>query len=302
MILHPRNFSAAYVGVYVIRNNSLTLVHKTPVEDVPLAICPFYGKVLIGVGKLLRIYELGKAKLLKKCENKVVFPSLISSIKVDGERIFATDISESHSVLRWKREDNQLYCFADDVVPRWVTASCILDHDTIAAVDKFENFYVVRVPAACAEDEDDPGAVKYKWESGYLNGAYYKMDHIVHYYIGDMATCIQKTRLSDSSNEVLIYGTTMGAIGVFLPITNKDDVEFFVHLEMYMRIESPSICGRDHMSFRSFYQPVKDVVDGDLCEQFVKMEYSRQRNMSEQLERTPNEILKKLEEFRNRIL
>lgn len=44
---------------------------QTPVEDVPLAIAPFQGRVLVGVGKLLRIYDLGKKKLLRKCENKV---------------------------------------------------------------------------------------------------------------------------------------------------------------------------------------------------------------------------------------
>ncbi|MEQ2182848.1 hypothetical protein GOODEAATRI_026535 [Goodea atripinnis] len=40
------------------------------VEDVPLAIAPFQGRILVGVGKLLRIYDLGKKKLLRKCENK----------------------------------------------------------------------------------------------------------------------------------------------------------------------------------------------------------------------------------------
>lgn len=47
------------------------LYWQTPVEDVPLAIAPFQGRVLVGVGKLLRIYDLGKKKLLRKCENKV---------------------------------------------------------------------------------------------------------------------------------------------------------------------------------------------------------------------------------------
>lgn len=40
-------------------------------EEVPAAIAPFQGRVLIGVGKLLRVYDLGKKKLLRKCENKV---------------------------------------------------------------------------------------------------------------------------------------------------------------------------------------------------------------------------------------
>jgi splicing factor 3B subunit 3 len=34
-------------------------------------MCAFQGRVLIGVGKLLRLYDLGKKKMLRKCENKV---------------------------------------------------------------------------------------------------------------------------------------------------------------------------------------------------------------------------------------
>jgi len=49
----------------------LDLVHKTVTDDVPMAICAFQGRVLIGVGKLLRLYDLGKKKLLRKSENKV---------------------------------------------------------------------------------------------------------------------------------------------------------------------------------------------------------------------------------------
>ena len=51
--------------------SSLALCMQTPVEDVPGAIAPFQGRVLISVGKLLRVYDLGKKKLLRKCENKV---------------------------------------------------------------------------------------------------------------------------------------------------------------------------------------------------------------------------------------
>lgn len=42
---------------------------------MPLAIAPFQGRVLVGVGKLLRIYDMGKKKLLRKCENKVSVPN-----------------------------------------------------------------------------------------------------------------------------------------------------------------------------------------------------------------------------------
>lgn len=36
------------------------------------------GRVLAGVGRLLRIYDLGKKKLLRKCENKVRISSISS--------------------------------------------------------------------------------------------------------------------------------------------------------------------------------------------------------------------------------
>lgn len=49
----------------------MEFLHKTSVEEVPLALCPFHGKVLVGVGKILRLYDFGKKKLLRKSENKV---------------------------------------------------------------------------------------------------------------------------------------------------------------------------------------------------------------------------------------
>jgi len=44
------------------------------------------------------------------------------------------------------------------------------------------------------------------------------------------------------------------------------------------------------------------VIDGDLCEQFNKLEYDKQKVLSEELDRTPAEVIKKLEDIRNKIL
>ena len=64
--------------------SSLELYHKTEVEEIPTAMCPYNGRMLIGIGKLLRIYDMGKKKLLRKCENKVsiLFVLLISKLKL----------------------------------------------------------------------------------------------------------------------------------------------------------------------------------------------------------------------------
>ena len=79
-------------------------------------------------------------------------------------------------------------------------------------------------------------------------------------------------------------------------------VDFFSHLEMHLRQETSPLCGRDHLSYRGAYFPVKDVVDGDLCEMFTSLPLEKQRSVAEELDRTPNEVVKKLEDMRNRIL
>ena len=87
-----------------------------------------------------------------------------------------------------------------------------------------------------------------------------------------------------------------------IPFETRQDVDLFVHLQMYMQIESQTLSGRDHASFRSSMEPLKDVVDGDLCEQFSKLDFQTQRAVSEELDRGPGEIIKKLEQIRNKVL
>jgi len=225
---------------------------------------------------------------------------------VDEGRIYAGDLQESVHVLKYKPEEIQLYIFADDVLNRWLTNFCLLDHDTYAGVDKFENIFVNRLPIGCEDDaEDDPTATKFKWENGYLNGAAFKTESVCQFYIGEVATCITKTQLntlSGANSEIILFGTTNGSLGALIPFETKEEIDFFVHLEMYLRIEAQPLCGRDHVTFRSSYVPVKDVVDGDLCEQFAHLEFNKQRVLADEMDRTPPEVLKKLENIRNKIL
>jgi hypothetical protein len=58
-------------------------------------------------------------------------------------------------------------------------------------------------------------------------------------------------------NEVLLYTTILGALGAFVPFTAREDVDFFQNLELHMRTHAPSLVGRDHLWYRSAYQPVK---------------------------------------------
>ncbi|KAF3786388.1 Splicing factor 3B subunit 3 [Nymphaea thermarum] len=299
-----KNFMAGFIHIYRFLDDgkSLELLHKTPVDGIPLALCQFQGRLLAGIGSVLRVYDLGKRKLLRKCENKL-FPNTIISINTYRDRIYVGDIQESFHYVKYRRDENQLYIFADDSVPRWLTASHHVDFDTMAGADKFGNVYFVRLPQDVSDEiEEDPTGGKIKWEQGKLNGAPNKVEEIVQFHIGDVVTCLQKASLIPGGGECIIYGTVMGSLGAFLPFTSREDVDFFSHLEMHMRQEHPPLCGRDHMAYRSAYFPVKDVIDGDLCEQFPALAPDLQRKIADELDRTPGEILKKLEDIRNKII
>jgi splicing factor 3B subunit 3 len=122
--------------------------------------------------------------------------------------------------------------------------------------------------------------------------------------------------------DVLVYTTISGSIGALIPFQTKDDIEFMSTLEMvnrawkiqltrrgadcdgaslpyqHMRTLGVSLTGRDHLSYRSYYVPVKSVVDGDLCEAFSALPYNKQQQVAGDLDRTVGEVLKKVESFR----
>lgn len=144
--LTPRGCALGFIKTFRFTNRgkSLDLLHSTPCEDIPNAFNECAGKLITGIGNIVRVYDLGQKKLLRKQENKN-FVSPIVGIQVeDGDRIYAADMSESIHVLKYKPEEAQLYIFADDILKRWTTSFCMLDQDTVIGVDKFENLYVNR--------------------------------------------------------------------------------------------------------------------------------------------------------------
>ncbi|WAR13629.1 LOW QUALITY PROTEIN: SF3B3-like protein [Mya arenaria] len=301
LTLNPRTISNGFLYTYkLVEGERLEFLHKTVVDELPSAIVPFQGRALIGIGKFLRIYDLGKKKLLRKCENKHI-PNFVVGIHTMGNRVVVADIQDSFHFVRYKRAENQLIIFADDTVPRWLTASCLLDYDSVAGADKFGNITVIRLPTDVTDDVDeDPTGNKALWDRGLLSGASQKADVMVNFHIGEVVTSLQKATLIPGGSESLVYTTLSGGVGMLVPFTSHEDQDFFQHLEMYMRQEGPPLCGRDHLSYRSYYFPVKNVVDGDLCEMFNSMDVAKQKSVAEELDRTPAEVSKKLEDIRTR--
>jgi len=304
MTLYPRTISAGFLYTYLVINGgrNLQLVHKTMVEEVPYALCAFQGRLLVGLGRILRVYDLGKKKLLRKCENRA-FPNFITTLHSIGDRIIVGDIQESFLFVKYRKLENQLLVFADDTFPRWITAATMLDYDSMVGADKFGNIFVARLPDKVNDDlVDDPTGMKVRPDSGLLNGAPHKLIEIMNYHVGEAICSLTKCTLVPGGVEAIVYTTIMGGIGCLVPFTSREDVDFFQHLEMHMRQQMTPLCGREHLAYRSYYYPCKDVIDGDLCEQYSLLTNEGQKGISEELDRTPNEVMKKLEDIRNRVL
>eukprot|EP00013_Stygamoeba_regulata_P021128 CAMPEP_0177656048 /NCGR_PEP_ID=MMETSP0447-20121125/15324_1 /TAXON_ID=0 /ORGANISM="Stygamoeba regulata, Strain BSH-02190019" /LENGTH=1277 /DNA_ID=CAMNT_0019160071 /DNA_START=120 /DNA_END=3953 /DNA_ORIENTATION=+ len=306
MRLKPRSCAGGVLHVYRVAptGTALELVHSTEVEDVPGALVPFQGRLLAGVGSTLRIYDLGKRKLLRKCE-KAGLPTFVRFLKVHGSRVFVGDAAASFLYCAYRAAENSFHVFADQAVPRWLTAAEFLDHDTMAGADKFGNVFVCRLPAdLSAEIDEDLTGIRLRGDgtTSQVRGAPYKVDTIVSYYVGEVVTSLSKASLIPGGSQFLLYTTISGAIGALLPFTSREDVDFFQHLEMHMRQEFPPLCGRDHLAYRSYYVPVKDVIDGNICEQYSMLDAVTQRSIAEDLDRTTSEVSKKLENIRNMIL
>ncbi|WIA12061.1 hypothetical protein OEZ85_012138 [Tetradesmus obliquus] len=304
MTYFPTSCTAGYIRLYKIldRGARLELLHKTQLEGIPGALVAFKGRLLAGVGPVLRLFELGRKKLLRKCEYRQL-PQHVAALHTLGSRIYVGDVQESVHFFRYNKTDNKLYCFADDVHPRYITAMTPLDYDTVAAGDKFGNFVVLRLPAdVSAQIEEDPTGGKLAAQMGKLGGAPHKLDNSIQFHVGDTITALARATMQPGGSEVLLYGTIMGGVGAFFPFQAKEDKDFFLHLEMHMRQEHPPLAGRDHLAFRSAYFPVREVVDGDLCGQFAALAPAKQQAVAAELDRSPGEVLKKLEEMRNKIL
>ena len=302
LTLHPRRAKACSIRLYKLTSGKLELMHTTEVEDVPLALCGFMGRLAVGLGRSVRLFELGKKKLLRKCENKV-FPSAVVRLDAVGPRLHVGDLMESIHFVRYHEGENVLTIFADEPLPRFTTSVCAVDFHCAAGTDKFGNMFALRLPADANDAADVSSSSRLLYDQGLLNGAPTKADCVANFHMGDTGTAICKAALTPGKDDMLVVATVSGGITAMIPFKTPRDVEFFRALEVFMRIHRKSnLCGRDHLAFRSYYQPVKNVVDGVLCEEYLKLSHSTQEAFAKQMERSVADVVKKIEDFRWNVL
>jgi splicing factor 3B subunit 3 len=136
------------------------------------------------------------------------------------------------------------------------------------------------------------------WDQGLLNGAPNKVEILANFYLNDIPTQILKTSLKQQGKDVLLISTIQGGLYTLIPCKSKSEWQFFNHLEMFLRQEFMNLCQRDHLSYRSYYYPVKNIIDGELCLKFINaLPYAKQKEFAENVDMNMMEIMKKLEEI-----
>ncbi|KAH8673671.1 Pre-mRNA-splicing factor rse-1 [Xylariales sp. PMI_506] len=302
MILSPRQFSAGYIHVYSISDDGRTIefIHKTKVEEPPMALIQFQGRLLAGIGKTLRLYDLGLRQLLRKAQAEVA-PQLIISLQTQGSRIVVGDVQQSVTYVVYKYESNKLIPFADDTIPRWTNCTAMVDYESVAGGDKFGNIWIVRCPEKASIEADEDGSGAHLLHArDYLHGASHRVSLMTHFYTQDVPTSICKTNLVVGGQDVLLWSGIQGTIGVFIPLVSREDADFFQSLESHMRSEDPPLAGRDHLIYRGYYVPVKGVIDGDLCERFALLPNDKKQMIAGELDRSVREIERKISDIRTR--
>lgn len=292
----PRSFTAGFIHIYRFQEDGkeLEFIHKTKVEEPPLALLAFQGRLAAGIGKNLRIYDLGMKQLLRKCQAPVV-PRLIVGLQTQGSRIIVSDVQESVTYVVYKYQENLLIPFADDVIARWTTCATMVDYESVAGGDKFGNLWLLRCPQKASEEADEDGSGAHLiHERQYLQGSPNRLNLIAHFYPQDIPTSIQKTQLVAGGRDILVWTGLQGTIGMLIPFVSREEVDFFQTLEMQLSSQNPPLAGRDHLIYRSYYAPAKGTIDGDLCETFFLLPNDKKLMIAGELDRSVREIERKI--------
>ncbi len=302
MIVNPRSSSEAYIYIYRFQEGGreLEFIHKTKIEEPAMALLPFQGKLLAGIGKTLRMYDLGMRQLLRKAQAEVV-PQQIVSLNTQGNRIVVGDVQQGVTAVVYKPGSNKLIPFVDDNIARWTTCTTMVDYESVAGGDKFGNMFIVRTPAKASEEADEDQAGLHLVNArDYLHGTQHRVELMCHFFTQDVLTSINKTSLVVGGQDVLLWSGIMGTIGIFIPFVSREDADFFQSLELHLRTEDAPLAGRDHLMYRSYYAPVKGVIDGDLCERFAILPNDKKQMIAGELDRSVREIERKISDIRTR--
>ena len=276
MTFMPFGCKSASIQLYKVSadGRSLEFFHETEMSEPPLALLGFKGKLVAGVGRDLALYDCGMRSLLRKAQTIQCVTTRIVDLKTQGSRLIVSDQIESVTFVVHKDmvHPSRLIAFADDSVSRHTTCTEMVDYDTVVGGDRFGNLWLLRCPPKVSETSDESNDGQHLiQDKSYLGGAPNRLDTIANYFANDIPVSLQKTALLAGGERVIFWAGLQGTLGALVPFQSRRDFKMFQQLELELRKDDQPISGRDHLAFRSYYNPVKSFIDGDLIERFLVM-------------------------------
>lgn len=308
----PSSYSGNYLYTFkVTKEKRLQFLHKTELDKPPTAMIDFKGKLLVSMDNYLRLFSLGLRQLLRKSSSKIEYLKCIVKLVYSGkDRIIIGDSVNSMVFLKFDSIENKFIPIADDIMNRQITAMLSLDYYTVVGGDKFGNFFVSRLPETISKQSE---GAWFKFQEPYLNASGARLKNLCEFYLHDIPTSFIKANLTFGEQEAIFYTGLQGTIGLFLPLLTFQEVEFLRKLEISLRNyfdynfddfdrekNGYNLLGKDHLKFRGAYNPVKNVIDGDLIERFQELKIGSKIKIANELDRSPREIETKIFELRNR--
>lgn len=284
-------------------------VHRTELDSTsaPAVIEAFNGRLLVGVDLDLRMYDLGRSRLLRKTQTRLPSPAV--TIRSQGLRLWIGTSKHAHSLLVYRPDTNAFFAVADDPLPRPVTADCILDYESICGADRFGTVFIDRLPVAASEALDSERLF------ASANGSNEKLERLVEFFVNDTIVALQRVSWAgEAGREALWYVSVSGAIGCLVPLPTRSSAAAAVELQSTLRALSfdtdplnkeaahlTDLLRRSQLAYQSTFVPAKGVVDGDFLEQFLRLPLGLQHSVAERLDKTLPEVKKQIEEYRRLI-
>lgn len=290
----------------------LEFVHKTKVDGAVTAMVGFQKKLLVGIGSSLRLLELGQKQMLRKSHTKIDYlrrPTLLEYL--GGDLVVLADSSESLSYLKFDRALNQFVPICNDTMRRQITAFETLDHRTLVAGDKFGNISVNRLPLELTNQLANNALLQLNEDV--LDEQSARFEKRCDFYVADIPTSFSRGTFVVGGTESIIYTCLQGTVGMMIPVATKLEAELLSAVEYELRAfytsefddfdkrkQGYNLLGKDQGKFRSYFNPSKNVIDGDFVERFYEISLENKIKIAGKLGRTPREIEKRLYDIRNR--
>ncbi len=286
--------------VFSVNDSRLSLVAEQKVSGATYCLCPFEGegKIIAGVNSLVLVYSLQEDpnnNTLHLVKEDVHHGHILAyRIQTRGNYILVGDLMRSLTLLTWKpNSEHRLEEVARDYDGAWTMAVEMLDDDVYVMSEHSKHLLTFRRNSYAGSENERM-----------------RLERVGKFHIGALINRIaqgslvmQLPEVDSAATKTLIFGTADGMIGVIATL-RVESYRFFHALQQAMLDVIPGVGGLRHSDWRAFSQlnsprsgPAKNYIDGDLIERFADLSADPMKIVSEKMEMSVDELLRRVEEM-----